>query len=179
MHYAEYREKQFFVGSGVVVAGCRTVISERLQQSGMRWSVGGANAIIALRCCILGPLAPRSPHFYLVHPAVRDIEVKADPSDGSRAGSASASLSSDPGSGAFPGGLGAQALDDHVEPRRGQRSIFQHIHRQFVEVLRGLPFPSFPAGAEAGVGHPKAVGPESRQWEVEPRSKSQGLLCNA
>jgi len=53
MRYAEYREKKFFVGSGVVEAGCRTVIGQRLKQSGMRWSVSGANAIIALRCCIL------------------------------------------------------------------------------------------------------------------------------
>jgi len=75
MRYAEYRQKNFFVGSGVVEAGCRTVIGERLKQSGMRWSVRGANAIIALRCCILsgrfedfGPAAPRSSHFYLVHP---------------------------------------------------------------------------------------------------------------
>jgi hypothetical protein len=53
MRYAEYRERDFFVGSGVVEAGCRTVIGERLKQSGMRWSVRGANAIIALRCCIM------------------------------------------------------------------------------------------------------------------------------
>jgi hypothetical protein len=53
MRYAEFREKKFFVGSGVVEAGCRTVIGERLKQSGMRWSVRGANAIIALRCCIM------------------------------------------------------------------------------------------------------------------------------
>jgi hypothetical protein len=53
MRYAEYRAQKFFVGSGVVEAGCRTVIGERLKQSGMRWSVRGANAIIALRCCIL------------------------------------------------------------------------------------------------------------------------------
>ncbi len=53
MCYAEYREKKFFVGSGVVEAGCRTVIGERLKQSGMHWSVRGANAIIALRCCLL------------------------------------------------------------------------------------------------------------------------------
>ena len=53
MRYAEYREMKFFVGSGVVEAGCRTVIGERLKQSGMRWSVRGANAITALRCCIL------------------------------------------------------------------------------------------------------------------------------
>lgn len=53
MRYAQYRQKHFFVGSGVVEAGCRTVIGERLKQSGMRWSVRGANAIIALRCCIM------------------------------------------------------------------------------------------------------------------------------
>ena len=51
--YAQYHEKKSFGGSGVVEAGCRTVIGERLKQSGMRWSVPGANAIIALRCCIL------------------------------------------------------------------------------------------------------------------------------
>ncbi|MCL4181675.1 MAG: hypothetical protein KJ072_28545 [Verrucomicrobia bacterium] len=34
MRYAEFRQKKFFVGSGVVEAGCRTVIGERLKQSG-------------------------------------------------------------------------------------------------------------------------------------------------
>lgn len=53
MRYAEFRAENFFVGSGVVEAGCRAVIGQRLKQSGMRWSVRGANAIIALRCCIL------------------------------------------------------------------------------------------------------------------------------
>ena len=53
MRFAEYRQKKFFVGSGVVEAGCRTVIGQRLKQSGMHWSVRGANAIIALRCCIM------------------------------------------------------------------------------------------------------------------------------
>jgi hypothetical protein len=53
MRYAEYRQKKFFVGSGVVEAGCRTVIGERLKQSGMRWSVDAAYAIMALRCCCI------------------------------------------------------------------------------------------------------------------------------
>ncbi len=53
MRYAEFRQKNYFVGSGVVEAGCRTVIGQRLKLSGMRWSVRGANAIIALRCCLL------------------------------------------------------------------------------------------------------------------------------
>lgn len=52
MRYAWFRAQGFFVGSGVVEAGCRTVIGTRLKQSGMEWSVRGANAIIALRCMI-------------------------------------------------------------------------------------------------------------------------------
>jgi hypothetical protein len=53
MRYAEFRRQGLFVGSGVVEAGCRTVIGQRLKQSGMHWTVNGANNIIALRCCIL------------------------------------------------------------------------------------------------------------------------------
>jgi Uncharacterised protein family (UPF0236) len=50
MRYAQFRREGFFVGSGVVEAGCKTIIGHRLKQSGMRWTVRGANAIIALRC---------------------------------------------------------------------------------------------------------------------------------
>lgn len=53
MKYAEFRRQGLFVGSGVVEAGCRTVIGQRLKQSGMHWSIEGANSIIALRCCFL------------------------------------------------------------------------------------------------------------------------------
>lgn len=51
MRYNVFRKKGFFVGSGVLEAGCRSVIGQRLKQSGMHWSVDGANNIIALRCC--------------------------------------------------------------------------------------------------------------------------------
>jgi hypothetical protein len=53
MRYPEFREQHLFVGSGVIEAGCKTVIGSRLKQSGMFWTVRGANAIIALRCCHL------------------------------------------------------------------------------------------------------------------------------
>ena len=53
MRYAEFRRQGLFVGSGVVEAGCKTIMGLRLKQSGMRWTVAGANAIIALRCCQL------------------------------------------------------------------------------------------------------------------------------
>lgn len=52
MRYQAFRDKHFFVGSGVIEAGCRTVIGARLKASGMFWSEKGANAIIALRCCV-------------------------------------------------------------------------------------------------------------------------------
>jgi len=50
MRYTEFRTQGLFVGSGVVEAGCKTVIGQRLKQSGMEWTVRGANAIISLRC---------------------------------------------------------------------------------------------------------------------------------
>ena len=51
MRYPKFREQHLFVGSGVIEAGCKTVIGARLKQSGMFWTVRGANAILALRCC--------------------------------------------------------------------------------------------------------------------------------
>jgi hypothetical protein len=53
MRYPEFRAKGLFVGSGVIEAGCKAVIGSRLKQSGMFWTVRGANDIIALRCCRL------------------------------------------------------------------------------------------------------------------------------
>ena len=52
MRYAEYRKKNFFVGSGVIEAGCKNIIASRMKKSGARWSIRGANSIIALRCCL-------------------------------------------------------------------------------------------------------------------------------
>ena len=52
MQYGAFRAQGLFIGSGVVEAGCKTLIGQRLKQSGMEWSVRGANAIISLRCII-------------------------------------------------------------------------------------------------------------------------------
>ena len=53
MRYPKFRCQHLFVGSGVIEAGCKTVIGSRLKRSGMFWTVRGANAILALRCCHL------------------------------------------------------------------------------------------------------------------------------
>jgi hypothetical protein len=50
MRYHWFRQCGLFVGSGVVEAGCKSVIGQRLKSSGMRWTVAGAGAITALRC---------------------------------------------------------------------------------------------------------------------------------
>ncbi len=53
MRYPDFRRQHLFVGTGVIEAGCKTVIGSRLKRSGMSWTVRGANAILALRCCRL------------------------------------------------------------------------------------------------------------------------------
>lgn len=50
MQYGTYRKQGWFIGSGVVEAGCKTVIGARCKQSGMFWSKPGAENILALRC---------------------------------------------------------------------------------------------------------------------------------
>jgi hypothetical protein len=53
MRYPKFRRQHLFVGSGVIEAGCKTVVASRLKRSGMFWTVRGANAILALRCSYL------------------------------------------------------------------------------------------------------------------------------
>lgn len=53
MRYPEFRRLHLFIGSGVIEAGCKSVIGSRLKRSGMFWTVRGANAILTLRCCFL------------------------------------------------------------------------------------------------------------------------------
>lgn len=50
MQYATFRAKGFFIGSGVIEAGCKTIIGSRCKQSGMFWSIPGATHVLAFRC---------------------------------------------------------------------------------------------------------------------------------
>jgi len=49
MQYGTFRKNKFFIGSGVIEAGCKTVVGQRCKQSGMFWSQPGAQNILALR----------------------------------------------------------------------------------------------------------------------------------
>ncbi len=48
--YSTYEHNGWFVGSGAIESSNKTVVQLRLKQAGMRWSVDGANYMIALRC---------------------------------------------------------------------------------------------------------------------------------
>jgi hypothetical protein len=53
MRYPKFEQQGFCTSTGVVEAGCQVVVGTRLKRAGMHWTVKGANAIIALRCCKL------------------------------------------------------------------------------------------------------------------------------
>jgi hypothetical protein len=53
MRYLKFRAQGLCTSTGVVEAGCKTAIGTRCKRAGMHWTVAGAEAIIALRCCKL------------------------------------------------------------------------------------------------------------------------------
>jgi hypothetical protein len=52
MRYAAYRQANLPIGSGVVEAACKTLVSSRLKRSGMRWGIAGGQAVLTLRSVI-------------------------------------------------------------------------------------------------------------------------------
>ncbi len=53
MRYSEYASVHIPLGSGVTEAACKTIFTQRLKNSGMRWSHEGAKAILTLRTILL------------------------------------------------------------------------------------------------------------------------------
>jgi hypothetical protein len=53
MNYAESLEANLPIGSGVTEAACKTVIKQRLCQSGMKWIEKGAGIVLSLRTLVL------------------------------------------------------------------------------------------------------------------------------
>jgi len=49
MDYAEYLRQGWPIGTGVVEGTCRHLVKDRMELSGMRWTVSGAGALLALR----------------------------------------------------------------------------------------------------------------------------------
>ena len=97
MRYSAFRARGLCVATGIVEAGCKHAVGARLKRAGMR-SVNGANAILALRCCILTDAKPSdetpphetAPHKSDVHPA--DAAYRRRPRGSSTSVEASAFL---------------------------------------------------------------------------------------
>jgi hypothetical protein len=53
MRYDEYLAAGYPIGSGVAEGACRHVVKDRLEQTGMRWTVDGAQAMLHLRAIYL------------------------------------------------------------------------------------------------------------------------------
>jgi len=79
MHYAEYLRQHLPIASGVVEAACKTLVAQRLKQSGMRWSKTGGQAIVTLRSLIQ---SKRWPHAWTLLRQSYQIPVDVGPASG-------------------------------------------------------------------------------------------------
>jgi hypothetical protein len=52
MRYKTYRQQGLFYGSGVIEGGCKSVIGQRLKESGMFWTEAGATSVLNLRLAL-------------------------------------------------------------------------------------------------------------------------------
>lgn len=52
MRYQTYRAQGLFYGSGVIEGGCKSVIGQRLKESGMFWTEPGARSVLTLRVAL-------------------------------------------------------------------------------------------------------------------------------
>lgn len=53
MRYADFRQENYFIGSGTIESGCKQVVSMRLKRSGATWSLSGASATAKARAAWL------------------------------------------------------------------------------------------------------------------------------
>ena len=52
MHYDVYLKKGYPIATGVVEGTCGSLVKDRMEQSGMRWSINGAQAVLAQRAVV-------------------------------------------------------------------------------------------------------------------------------
>lgn len=52
MRYAELAARHLTIGSGIVEAACKTLVTQRLKRSGMRWRQPGGQAALTLRALV-------------------------------------------------------------------------------------------------------------------------------
>ena len=49
MKYNEYLAAGYPIATGVIEGACRHFVKDRMERAGMRWSIGGAQAMLHLR----------------------------------------------------------------------------------------------------------------------------------
>jgi len=52
MNYGVFAATGIFVGTGVIEAGCKVIVGDRMKNAGMHWTKNSAEKMIALRCAI-------------------------------------------------------------------------------------------------------------------------------
>ncbi len=70
MRYRYFREHGYFIGSGVVEAACKTVVSQRMKASGMHWSQQGLSHILSIRTALL---SRRYDEFWQALPSLQHV----------------------------------------------------------------------------------------------------------
>ena len=58
MRYKTFLEKGYHIGSGVIEAGCKHLVTQRMKQAGMHWRQESAEAILTLRAAQLSTHPP-------------------------------------------------------------------------------------------------------------------------
>ena len=53
MRYDEYLKAGYPIGSGVAEGACRHLVKDRMERTGMRWTLAGAQAMLHLRALFL------------------------------------------------------------------------------------------------------------------------------
>ncbi len=71
MRYHEYLAAGYPIGSGAVEGACRHLVKDRMEGAGMRWTVGGAAAVLKLRAVYLNGDWDAFWHFHMHREAQR------------------------------------------------------------------------------------------------------------
>jgi len=84
LHYWEYKAVGLPLGSGVTEAACKTVFTQRLKQSGMRWEVSSGQVVVTLRVVLLSGVWEATVAKWLSSQQFPTLGVKHNDSTGAR-----------------------------------------------------------------------------------------------
>ena len=65
MKYNEYLARGYPISTGVIEGACRHLVKDRMERSGMHWTLAGAQAMLALRCVAINEQWQRFTQFHI------------------------------------------------------------------------------------------------------------------